>query len=367
MSHDHDDHKHGLEFDLEALAQQQLRRRGVLALLGGGSVAALVSAYAPGALAAEDICVVDASETAGPYPGDGSNAAPGNTSNILSESGVVRSDIRSSFGTSTNTAEGVLLTLKIKLGDAGDGCAALPGYAIYVWHCTNDGRYSLYTAPDENYLRGVQVAGEDGYVTRVLQTWGIDGHNSHTNVCSSSARVGYALWSGADRPSPDHANAKFILLLSSHLETGHYFNPHAQRIIEGKREGAKICVIDVRLSNTASMADWWLAPYPGTEALLLLAIAHVLLHENLFDLVLLSAQLVRSLTPASQATAIVRGVIALGEGVGARVIAAGVDGDEPREILSDLGCLYGIGEALAPAMPIEHLLPWLGGRLAERM
>src|SRR5436309_512248 len=130
--------------------------------------------------------------------------------------------------------------------------------------------------------------GEDGYVTRVLQAWGIDGHNSHTNVCSSSARVGYALWSGADRPSPDHANAKFILLLSSHLETGHYFNPHAQRIIEGKRrggqgQGAKICVIDVRLSNTASMADWWLAPWPGTEALLLLAFAHVLLQEKPFD------------------------------------------------------------------------------------
>lgn len=125
--------------------------------------------------------------------------------------------------------------------------------------------------------------GEDGYVTRVLQTWGCDAHNSHTNVCSSSARVGYALWAGADRPSPDHANAKFILLLSSHLETGHYFNPHAQRIIEGKVSGAKMCVIDVRHSNTASKADWWLAPWPGTEAMLLLAIANVLLNEGLFN------------------------------------------------------------------------------------
>ncbi len=125
--------------------------------------------------------------------------------------------------------------------------------------------------------------GEDGYVNRVLQAWGVDAHNSHTNVCSSGARVGYALWAGADRPSPDHANAKFILLLSSHLETGHYFNPHAQRIIEGKESGAKVCVIDVRLSNTASKADWWLAPWPGTEALLLLAIAKVLLDEGLYN------------------------------------------------------------------------------------
>src|SRR5262249_43502829 len=73
------------------------------------------------------------------------------------------------------------------------------------------------------------------------------------------------------------------LLLSSHLETGHYFNPHAQRIVEGKMAGAKIAVVDPRLSNTASMADYWLSPYPGTEAALLLAIANVLLREGAYN------------------------------------------------------------------------------------
>jgi anaerobic selenocysteine-containing dehydrogenase len=125
--------------------------------------------------------------------------------------------------------------------------------------------------------------GHDGYMDRVLQAWGVDGHNSHTNVCSAAARVGYALWMGADRPSPDHENAKFILLLSSHLETGHYFNPHAQRIIDAKSKGAKLCAIDVRLSNTASLSDYWLAPWPGTEAMLLLAMVNVILSEGLYD------------------------------------------------------------------------------------
>src|SRR5690606_23886883 len=110
----------------------------------------------------------------------------------------------------------------------------------------------------------------------------VDGHNSHTNVCSSSARVGYALWSGADRPSPDHANADFILLLRAHLETGHYCNPHAQRILEAKQRGAKLCAVDIRLSNTASVADWWLSPHPGTEAMMLLAMARVILDESLY-------------------------------------------------------------------------------------
>ncbi|MBK8098316.1 MAG: molybdopterin-dependent oxidoreductase [Planctomycetes bacterium] len=125
--------------------------------------------------------------------------------------------------------------------------------------------------------------GHDGYVERVLQAWGVDGHNSHTNVCSAAARLGYTLWSGHDRPSPDYENAIFTLLISSHLETGHYFNPHAQRIIDGKMKGGKLAVCDIRLSNTASMGDYWLAPRPGTEAMMLLGFAHVLLRENLVD------------------------------------------------------------------------------------
>ncbi len=126
--------------------------------------------------------------------------------------------------------------------------------------------------------------GHERTMDRILKAWGIDGHNSHTNVCSASARLGYALWSGFDRPSPDHARARFILLLSSHLESGHYFNPHAQRIIEGKLAGAKLAVMDPRLSNTASMADVWMPTYPGSEAAVLLAMAKILLDEGLADL-----------------------------------------------------------------------------------
>ena len=125
--------------------------------------------------------------------------------------------------------------------------------------------------------------GEDGYTERVLAAWGVDGHNSHTNICSAGARAGYAFWMGMDRPSPDYANARCILLISSHLESGHYFNPHAQRIIEAKKNGATIIVMDPRLSNTATHADHWLPTYPGSEVTVLLAIANVLIRERLYD------------------------------------------------------------------------------------
>ena len=123
--------------------------------------------------------------------------------------------------------------------------------------------------------------GEDGYTERVLAAWGVDGHNSHTNICSSGARAGYHFWMGADRPSPDHENADVMLLISAHLEAGHYFNPHAQRIMDAKSRGAKLIVFDVRLSNSATHADHWVAPYPGSEAAILLAIAnHIIQHDK---------------------------------------------------------------------------------------
>ncbi len=125
--------------------------------------------------------------------------------------------------------------------------------------------------------------GEDGFTERILAAWGVDGHNSHTNVCSSSSRAGYQYWMGLDRPSPDHANAKVIFLISSHLEAGHYFNPHAQRVIEAKADGAKLIVFDTRLSNTATHADYFVSPYPGSEPAIVLSIANYLIQHGLYN------------------------------------------------------------------------------------
>src|SRR5690606_3285 len=96
-----------------------------------------------------------------------------------------------------------------------------------------------------------------------------------------SARVAYALWTGADRPSPDHANADCILLPSAHHDTGHYFDPPAPRPPEAEQRGAAPSAVDIRLPNTASVADCWPSPHPGPAAPLLLAMAPVILDEGL--------------------------------------------------------------------------------------
>ncbi|WP_434386987.1 intradiol ring-cleavage dioxygenase [Melittangium boletus] len=154
-----DDHDQGLEHDLAVLAARVERRR-VLRWMAGAALLPLVGCG--GSEQGGSACESEIpEETAGPYPGDGSNGA-----NALVLSGIVRRDIRSSLAGQSGTAEGVPLTVTLTLVNSADGgCAPLAGYAVYLWHCDRDGKYSMYTLTNQNYLRGVQETGADGTVS----------------------------------------------------------------------------------------------------------------------------------------------------------------------------------------------------------
>ena len=80
---------------------------------------------------------------------------------------VQRSDITTSVGSASGVADGVPLTIRMKVYDLnGDDVTILSGAAVYAWHCDREGRYSMYDdeSADENYLRGVQEADEQGWV-----------------------------------------------------------------------------------------------------------------------------------------------------------------------------------------------------------
>jgi protocatechuate 3,4-dioxygenase beta subunit len=153
-----------------------LDRRRALLLLGGFGMATIVgcgsdgkassaasttSTTAGAATTAATAGSVIPEETAGPYPGDGSNGP-----DVLAEGDVVRSDIRKSIGSASGTADGVPLSIEVTVVDATSASAPISGAAVYVWHCDREGNYSLYgTTADENYLRGVQPTGADGKAT----------------------------------------------------------------------------------------------------------------------------------------------------------------------------------------------------------
>lgn len=177
--HEHDDFG-GLQRDLRATGTV-INRRGLLRLAAsfGGAVGALHLAGCSGDTPTSPTSTTSAStpttttpasaatcsrvpeETAGPYPGDGSNGP-----SVLNQSGVVRSDIRASFAGLSGTAQGIPLAIELTLVSAST-CAPLAGRAVYLWHCDREGRYSLYTSgvTNQNYLRGTQETDASGRVT----------------------------------------------------------------------------------------------------------------------------------------------------------------------------------------------------------
>jgi len=172
----------------------QLPRRRVITLIAGAAGAALLAARAdstgdattattsPGTGTGSTATQPDAStgtspastngsasaecsdaipqETAGPFPGDGSNGP-----DALTDPAAVREDITGSFGSYSGTAEGVPAMLHLTVLDGSNGCTPMRGAAVYAWHADRDGRYSMYTAEQANYLRGVGEADESGTVT----------------------------------------------------------------------------------------------------------------------------------------------------------------------------------------------------------
>ncbi|GER23610.1 3,4-dioxygenase subunit beta [Zafaria cholistanensis] len=161
---DEDLEDQGLGFDVETL----LRRRNVLKAFGIGAMAFGLAACGTGQTPSSSTAGASGTsageipdETAGPYPGDGSNGP-----DVLEQSGIVRRDIRSSFGDSSGTAGGVPMELELTITDLANGGAPFAGVAVYVWHCDAGGNYSLYSSgvEDQNYLRGVQIADAAGKV-----------------------------------------------------------------------------------------------------------------------------------------------------------------------------------------------------------
>ena len=178
-------HDFGLASDLEVMQRQALERRRLLRwVLAGAATLPLISCGGSGGsdtaststgtgtgssgttttTTTAGACAVIPEETGGPYPADGTNTNGGSIINVLNQTGVVRSDIRSSFNGATGVAAGVPLTIRLQLVNANASCASLAGYAIYLWHCDRDGLYSLYSSgvTAQNYLRGVQETDSTG-------------------------------------------------------------------------------------------------------------------------------------------------------------------------------------------------------------
>ncbi len=149
-------------------------RRAALGALGAGALglgawalfgrSTIAEADVIGTAADGTQCVGLPQETTGPYPADGSNTLNSKVVNILSETGVMRRDIRPNFAGLSGAADGIPLDLEMRLVDVDQACTPIAGLALYLWHCTATGGYSIYSIPEANYLRGLQISDAEGVV-----------------------------------------------------------------------------------------------------------------------------------------------------------------------------------------------------------
>ena len=160
-----DDHGRGFPRDLSMMNAMVQRRRALRWFAGAGPMA-FVAGCAGGESSSSEITVVDGiaatpkptpaatatstptptptssvrtaccddpTETNGTYPADGTNSSSGLTFNAITATGVVRSDIRSSFlGSSTVAAAGVPVTLTITVVNVKATCGPLSGFAVHL-------------------------------------------------------------------------------------------------------------------------------------------------------------------------------------------------------------------------------------------
>ena len=102
-------------------------------------------------------------------------------------------------------------------------------------------------------------------------------------ICAAAGEAGLKSVLGvklATEPE-QFVHSRYIIAWASNI---HGNNVHLWPfIVEARRKGAKLVVIDPYRTRTAACADWYLPINPGTDAALALSLMHVIINENLHD------------------------------------------------------------------------------------
>ncbi len=122
-------------------------------------------------------------------------------------------------------------------------------------------------------------------VPRFLRAFGTPNAFISTPNSDTSKMLALELTWGATMEVPDVAHSKYILNFGSNPYEAHFYHiPLVQRLVQGRLEnGARLVTFDVRLSKTAGRSDEWFPLTPGSDGLVALAMANVIMQEGLYD------------------------------------------------------------------------------------
>ncbi|WP_246216498.1 molybdopterin-dependent oxidoreductase [Paraburkholderia agricolaris] len=119
------------------------------------------------------------------------------------------------------------------------------------------------------------------WVKRLAQKFGTPNFLGTTEVCNWHKDDANVFTFGCPTPPGDHRNAEVILLWGNNPTST--WLAQADAIGQGRRDGAKLIVVDPRPTQLALQADVWLRVRPGTDAALAMGIAREMLSVGNFD------------------------------------------------------------------------------------
>lgn len=119
------------------------------------------------------------------------------------------------------------------------------------------------------------------YGTRFMHAIGSPNILTHNASCNIPLSTAYKAIFGTT-PGADLSRSKYIVLMGRNPAEG-IRTTYTTALARALESGAKLVVIDPRHSASAALATEWIPIRPGTDLALLLAIANVLISENLHD------------------------------------------------------------------------------------
>ncbi|MBW1997034.1 MAG: molybdopterin-dependent oxidoreductase [Deltaproteobacteria bacterium] len=121
------------------------------------------------------------------------------------------------------------------------------------------------------------------YLYRFLTVHGSPNYG-HSGICAMQNAFSFAYTIGIPRPAAEYENSDLILIWGKQPIFSGSSKGSAIALVEAKERGARIISIKPAMEPDAALADIWVPIRPGTDAALALAMLHVVVREELYDL-----------------------------------------------------------------------------------
>ncbi|WP_419784554.1 molybdopterin-containing oxidoreductase family protein [Maridesulfovibrio sp.] len=119
------------------------------------------------------------------------------------------------------------------------------------------------------------------FVGRFAEVYGSYNVTSHESLCLLSGSRAF-LDTFGEVPFADVLNSKYIIMAGANRFEA-LVTPDSIDLMTAMQKGSKLVVLDPRYTKTAALADEWYAIRPGTDMAFMLALAHVIINEGLYD------------------------------------------------------------------------------------